>query len=199
MGTIYAQSTLGIVFIAAYWAVFVASQLPSKKGFVLMAVSIFLVAGFIYYLTTRLSGSRVYQLLTTMFDEGVMGIEDDASVEVRYNSLWRAITGAFENYLIPLGFRGRVGSAYGGFLCETGIVAIPFLFTLSYIISMSFKSQPIRIIYFIVFTVLMFNNTQLGNPLLLIVVAANAFLGQQEYETQINQNRWRELVLFISG
>lgn len=175
MGTVYAQSTLGIIFIAVFWLFLVLDQLPYRRGFIMLAVTVGLVAVFLYFLSTRLSGSRVYQLFMTMINEGAFGIEDDASVVVRYNSLWGAIVGAFNNYLVPIGFQGRVGSAYGGFLCEVGIFAVPYLICLSYIISLSFKMRVVRLLYFIVFTILMFNNTQMGNPLLMMVVTINVF------------------------
>lgn len=175
MGTVYAQSTLGIIFIAVFWLFLVLDQLPYRRGFIMLAVTVGLVAVFLYLLTTRLSGSRVYQLFMTMINEGAFGIEDDASVVVRYNTLWGAIAGAFNNYLVPIGFRGRVGSAYGGFLCEVGIFAIPYLICLSYVISLSFKTKVVRFFYFFAFTLLLFNNTQMGNPLLMLVIALVVF------------------------
>ena len=107
-------------------------------------------------------------------NEGTMGVEDDSSVNARYNSIFDAIQDAFGNYLMPIGFRGRVGSAYGGFLCELGLFAIPLLYSISKLVSFSFSKMLTRILFFIAFTILMFNNTQLGNPLLLFVVATNA-------------------------
>ena len=36
-----------------------------------------------------------------------------------------------------------------------------------------------RVLFFIVFTILMFNNTQLGNPLLLFVIVSNCCFSMQ--------------------
>lgn len=191
MGCIYAQSSLGIIFIAFFWVFEVLDQLPRKKGIWMLSVTVIIIFVFMYYLMTHLSGTRVYQLLISFISEGTGGLEDDASVEIRYNTLYGAIEEAFSNYLVPIGFRGRIGSAYGGFLCELGFFALPFLVSLSYMMSLTFHSRAIRFMYFFAFTMLMLNNTQMGNPLLLLVVATNAYY----YEQTVN----RATLLFKKG
>ncbi len=62
---------------------------------------------------------------------------------------------------------------YGGFLCELGLFSLPILFSISLAMSKTFKKKGSKILYFIVITILLFNNTQIGNSLLLIVLAMN--------------------------
>ena len=174
MGVLFAQSSLGIIFIVAYWSFFLIDNISSKKGSLIVIVTIFMVFGFLFLLNTVLIDTRVNTIITGFMNEGTMGVEDDSSVNARYNSIFDAIQDAFGNYLMPIGFRGRVGSAYGGFLCELGLFAIPLLYSISKLVSFSFSKMLTRILFFIAFTILMFNNTQLGNPLLLFVVATNA-------------------------
>jgi len=78
-----------------------------------------------------------------------------------------------DNYFLPLGYTRRIGSGYGGFLCELGFFALPVLWCISLVMSWTFKKRVSRVLYFVVVTILLFNNTQLGNPLLLLVLGVN--------------------------
>lgn len=179
MGVIFAQSSLGIIFIVAYWLFFLIDNIRSKKGLLIVIVTIFMAFVFLFLVNTVLTGTRMNTIISGFMNEGAMGIEDDASINTRYNSIFAAIQDAFGNYLMPNGFRGRIGSAYGGFLCELGLFAIPLLFSISKLVSFSFSKMLTRVLFFIVFTILMFNNTQLGNPLLLFVIVSNCCFSMQ--------------------
>ena len=175
MGVVFAQSSLGILFIAVYWFFYLLDNINTRRGWVILIISIVMVIGFIYLLETKLQDTRVYAILTGFFGSGVEGVGDDSSAITRYNSIGDAIADAFGNYLIPLGFRERIGSAYGGFMCEIGLFAIPLLYSISKIVSYSYSRVFVRCLFFISFTILMFNNTQVGNPLLLFVLTSNSF------------------------
>lgn len=175
MGTVFAQSTLGIIFIASYWLFYLLDNVRGRMGVSLTIVSFVLVAGFVYLLENRFAGTRMESLLSTFSDEGFSGIEEDESAMVRYNSILDAISGAFDDFLIPMGFERRIGSAYGGLLCELGFLSLPFLFVASRSVALSFSRKAVRFLFFFVFSVLMFNNTQIGNPVLLLVITANTF------------------------
>ena len=54
-----------------------------------------------------------------------------------------------------------------------GFFALPILYCISWTMSLTFKKRVSQILYFVVVTVLLFNNTQIGNPLLLVVLAIN--------------------------
>ena len=188
MGVLFAQSSLGIVFIGVYWLFFLMDNMRSRKGWIILIISIAMFFGFIFLLETRFTNTRMSTILTGFINEGIAGVEDDSSIDTRYNSIVDAMQDAFGNYLIPIGFRERIGSAYGGFLCEIGIFAVPLLFCISRFASFTFSRAFVRVLFFIAFTVLMFNNTQLGNPLLLFAIVSNCCFSIPIGYTQIEYN-----------
>lgn len=189
MGVLFAQSSLGIVFIGVYWLFYLMDNMRSRRGWIILIASIAMLFGFIFLLETKFANTRMSAILTGFINEGVVGVEDDSSIDTRYNSIVDAMQDAFGNYLIPIGFRERIGSAYGGFLCELGIFAVPLLFCISRFASFTFSRAIVRFLFFMAFTVLMFNNTQLGNPLLLFAIVSNCCFSMQmddlETETEM--------------
>lgn len=187
MGVLFAQSSLGIVFIGVYWLFYLMDNMRSRRGWIILIVSIAMLFGFIVLLETRFANTRMSAILTGFMNEGVGGVEDDSSIDTRYNSIVDAMQDAFGNFLIPIGFKSRIGSAYGGFLCELGIFAVPLLFCISRFASFTFSRAIVRFLFFMAFTVLMFNNTRLGNPLLLFAIVSNCCFSMQmdDLETEM--------------
>jgi len=189
MGVLFAQSSLGIIFIGVYWLFYLIDNISTRKGWIILIVSIAAFIGFVFLLETVFVNTRMSSLITSFMNEGVTGVEEDSSVDSRYNSITDAMQDAFGNFLIPIGFKGRIGSAYGGFLCELGIFAVPLLFCISRFASFTFSRAIVRFLFFMAFTVLMFNNTQLGNPLLLFAIVSNCCFSMQmddlETETEM--------------
>jgi hypothetical protein len=186
MGVLFAQSSLGIVFIGVYWLFFLMDNMKSRRGWIILIASIIMLFGFVFLLETKFANTRMSAILTSFINEGVVGVEDDSSIDTRYNSIIDAMQDAFGNYLIPIGFRERIGSAYGGFLCELGLFAVPLLFCISRFASFTFSRVFIRVLFFMAFTVLMFNNTQVGNPLLLFAIVSNSCFSISTEDTEID-------------
>ncbi len=172
-GILYAQSTIGIIFIAGFYVVFLLDRTNSKKGLYVWTASIVTLVGFGYYLSTRLSESRLNQMIKAFLEGGMDSILTDGSASIRFYAIGRALDNAASNMLMPNGFGARIGSAYGGLLVEIGIFAIPAIILISYGLSLTFEKKKSRVVYFIVVTLLLLNNTQIGNPLLLLVVGLN--------------------------
>lgn len=175
MGTLYAQSAIGVLFIAGYYMVYLMDALNSKRGVAVWAISIIAAVSFFILLATKLSDSRLSQMISSLFRDGISGVLSDESAAVRFNAIAGALNSAFKNILIPSGFNSRIGSGYGGLLVELGVLAIPIMVMISFWMSKTFKRLSSQIIYFIIITVLLFNNTQMGNPLLLLVIGINSF------------------------
>ncbi len=175
MGVVYAQSIMGVLFIGAFAIVYLFDKTNTKKGYWAWAGAIIALVGFYIVLNRFFVGTRLYQLISIFLQDGVSGILVDASAESRYNTYFGAIKDSWDSYLLPMGFSRRIGSGYGGFLCELGFLALPILIGISFTMSQTFKKNSSRIIYFFIITILLFNNTQLGNPLLLIVIAINLY------------------------
>lgn len=175
MGTLYAQSAIGVLFIAGYYMVYLMDVINSKKGVAIWTGSIIAAISFFILLNTKLSGTRLNQMIGSLFTDGISGVLSDASAGVRFNAIKGALNRAFKNMLIPNGFNSRIGSGYGGLLVELGVLAIPIMTMISIWMSKTFKRLFSQIIYFIVITLLLFNNTQMGNPLLLLVIGINSF------------------------
>lgn len=173
MGSVYAQSTMGILFLAGYYSVFLLDEIKSKKGIYIWFGSMMAAFGFWHYLNTRLVNSRLYVMVDAFKNGGVNTVLEDGSANVRLGSIENALQIVKENRLFPNGFGNRIGSAYGGLLVELGLFAIPAILLISYTMSLTFDKRISRIIYFIVITVLLLNNTQIGNPLLLMVIGMN--------------------------
>lgn len=175
MGVLYAQSTTGIVFIAGYIAVYLFDMIDSKRGLYIWIFAILVLAIFAVYLNTRLVNSRLYHMISDFFNGGIDSILSDQSASVRYNAIGRALTSSATHRFLPSGFGSRIGSAYGGLLVELGLFAVPAMILISFGLSLTFEKARSRVLYFIVVTLLLLNNTQIGNPLLLMVVGTNLF------------------------
>jgi hypothetical protein len=171
MGVLYAQSTMGILFIAAFFLTFLLDIINTWRGIGIWIASIVGIGVFFVLLNTVLAESRLHDLLYTFLEGGSNAIiSGDASAEARFNSILNALGASLDNFLMPLGYTMRIGSGYGGFLCELGLFAIPVIVSISYAMSLTFNKKTSKVLYFLLVTVLMFNNTQVGNPLLLFVV-----------------------------
>lgn len=178
MGTLYAQSAMGVLFIAGYYVVYLVDVINSKKGIIIWIVSIIAAVSFFVLLNTRLSNSRLSQMVGALFSDGISGVLSDASAGVRWNAIKGALDRAWKNGLLPNGFNSRIGSGYGGLLVELGVLAIPIMTMISFRMSKTFKKLSSQMVYFVVVTILLFNNTQMGNPLLLLVVGINSFYNE---------------------
>ena len=71
---------------------------------------------------------------------------------------------------------------------ELGIFAVPAILLISYSLSLTFDKVRSRVAYFIVVTLLLLNNTQIGNPLLLMVVGLNLYCLANEKRARRTEN-----------
>jgi hypothetical protein len=180
MGVLYAQSAMGIIFIAAFLAVYLVDALNTRVGKYIWTVAVVGVIAFFIILNTVLVDTRIYELYNKLVSGGSDGLLSDNSASIRFNAVIRAITNAFDNYLMPMGYGERIGSGYGGFLCELGLFSLPILASISAVIAKTFEKKFSRVAYFILVTALLLNNTQIGNPLLLFVLGMNVALPKKE-------------------
>lgn len=180
MGVVYAQSAMGIVFILAYMIIYLLEYSNTLKGFLLFVLFCVAIVAFLIIINTFLKDSRIYQLVNAFFETGLEGVLADESATTRSDAISHALQDAYENNFIPLGYSRRIGSGYGGFLCELGVFAFPIIISVSYYMSISFKKSICKILYFVIFTLLMLNNTQVGNPLLLFVIGTNLYFRRTE-------------------
>lgn len=175
MGIVYAQSLMGVMFMGLFLLAWLLEAVNSQRGLAVWLGLVAAVVIFILLLNTVLADSRLAELIETFMQEGVDGVMDDASAGARYGSFVDALADSFGNYLLPLGYKRRIGSGYGGFLCELGFFALPVLWCISRTMAHTFQKKASRVLYFILVTFLLFNNTQIGNPMLLFVLASNLF------------------------
>lgn len=176
MGVVFAQSTMGIIFIVVFWVAYLFENITSKKGVILfITIALGLSAGYTY-LSNNDSDLRVFKLVNTFFEEGFTAIyEDDESTNTRMNSIEQSLESFNGANFLPQGYGTRIGSGYGGFLCELGLFAIIELLVISYGFSLQFTKTRSRILYFVLVSALLFSNTQIGNPQLLFVLGMNYF------------------------
>jgi len=176
MGIFCAQSAMGIVFIAGYFLVYLFDIINNRKGFIVWVVAILGVVVFVYVLNNYLADTRLHQLYQRFVEDGLAGLVEDKSTGTRVNSITNALSITVANYLMPVGFTTRIGSGFGGFLVELGIFAVPILICISLGMAYTFRKIRSRIFYFVVITILLLNNTQLGNPLLMMVIGTNLWM-----------------------
>lgn len=186
MGTLYAQSATGMMFLVGYFVVYLFDVINSKKGVWLWGASAVAGGVFVYLLNTRLSNTRLSQMITLFLNGGVEEILSDASASVRFHAIGKALSTAFGNMLIPGGFDSRIGSGYGGLLIELGFFAIPVMYMISSNMGKTFEKTRSRVAYTIVISLLLLNNTQMGNPLLLLVIGVNIFAQAAPKESHIS-------------
>lgn len=175
MGILYAQSATGVIFIAGYYVVFLFDMINNKKGLYAWTASIIALVVFFSYLNTKLANTRLNQMLDAFFNGGIDSVLSDGSASIRFNAISKALTQAAGNLFLPNGFGSRIGSAYGGLLVELGFFAVPAILFISYGFCLTFQKLRSRILYYLVVTVLLLNNTQIGNPLLLMVIGMNIY------------------------
>ena len=173
MGVVYAQSMMGILFIMAFVMIYLLDIVNTKRGQCIWFGAAIAAVIFLVLLNTVLVKTRLHQLFELFLKEGFAGVLGDVSAGNRYNALIGAITDSFGNFLLPLGYTKRIGSGYGGFLCELGFFALPILYYISRVLSLTFRNRICQILYFIIVSILLFNNTQIGNPLLLVTLTVN--------------------------
>ena len=191
MGILYAQSAMGVLFIAGFLAVFLLEVAEGWKGVAVWIAAVIAVIVFLILLETVLANTRMSHIYHDFMDGGVDELSEDVSAGNRMDSITNALSDAFNNFLLPLGFQSRIGSGYGGFLCELGFFSIPIMIWISCGMSLAFQKKHCRFLYFIVVTILLFNNTQIGNPMMLFVIGSNiAMTEKQEWlphePTQVN-------------
>ncbi len=173
MGIVYAQSAMGIIFIGAYIFMQLVEVTNTRKGLYLWLGALGAAIVFIILLNTVMVGTRMHEIFKTFMKGGVDALLKDDSAENRFDALAGAFLDPLKNYFMPMGYTTRIGSGYGGFLCELGLFAFPILIIISRVMSTTFRRTVTRVLYFMVITFLLFNNTQVGNPLLLFVIGAN--------------------------
>lgn len=183
MGVVLAQSAMGIIFIATFWVMLVFDRCHASATIFFGSISILLVVVFFVWASSSDSSSRIASIASIFMEDGFEGLyQQDESIRNRFNSIARALSSSFDNYLFPLGMGDRIGSGYGGILCELGIFAIVEMVAVSLGIALQFKKQWVRVLYFVAITVLLFSNTQIGNPQLLLVVGVNYALAPHRLE-----------------
>ena len=183
-GLVCAQSAMGIIFIVPFIAVYLIDTNKKFFGVPLWCFALGIVAVFVIFLTTVLAGTRLHNLFMKVVTGGIGGLLEDPSVKIRLRAITRALNNAFSNFLLPMGYTRRIGSGVGGFICELGFFALPVIFAVGWAMSYTFRKRISRIIYFALSIILLLNNTQMGNPLLLIVLGVNlAFPDRPEIHT----------------
>lgn len=186
-GVVFAQSTMGIVFIAAFYAIYLLEHINTPNGYRIWGISIVSVIVFVLVIDRYFAGTRVARLFQSFFKYGISRTTElDASAHTRWLSITKSIGASAKKFFLPMGYGSRIGSGVGGFLCELGLFSFPILFSIFYIMAKTFRKKCVRFIYFFVIIALLCNNTQLGNPLLLFVMGLNM------YDTIERQERLEE-------
>lgn len=181
MGLFLAQSAMGAVFIAAFWVVFLLDMLDLQKGLIIIAGSVVAIIIVYWIMRTYIPDSRIFILLDEFINEGFAGLyESDKSTATRTNSIVNAIRDAFNNYLLPQGYGERIGSGFGGLLNELGIFALAEIGVISAGIASICKTMRAKVVYLILIIILLFSNTNIGNPQLLMVVGYNLYYTKSE-------------------
>lgn len=184
MAVAFAQSSLGVLFVACFWVGYLAEHIKSQKGVLVFVFGIIFVSVGIYLLSKYGSDTRLYSILNLFQEGGTENlINNDESTMNRVNAIVNAVKTSAENYFLPIGYNSRIGSGYGGFLCEMGIFAFVEIICLSYCICILFKNKFAKCVYFILVTFLLFQNVQIGNPQLLMIAGYNL------YFKKINERR----------
>ena len=176
MGTIYAQSMMGMIFIFAFFIVYIINNLNSIKGIlVCMILIVFMIVGY-YLLYKYATDIRLFQILDTLFNQGIIDLyNEDMSTQNRWNAIINSLDSSINNFLLPQGYGDRIGSGYGGLLTELGWFGLIEIIVISWGMSLQYRKKFIRIIYFAVISILLFSNTQIGNPQLLFVLGINIY------------------------
>lgn len=186
MGVVLAQSAVGIVFIAAFWFAFLFEELDIRKGlFILIGLVVVAVLGYII-LSKFGNGTRLFVLLNTFLNSGLGDLyANDESFRNRMNAVVRALSSSTDAYFLPQGFGNRIGSGYGGILCEIGFFSLIQMVVVSLGMARTFSRRPAQIVFFVMVTLLLFSNTQIGNPQLLLVVGLNYGFYRRSHEPSV--------------
>ena len=174
MAVLFAQSSLGVIFVLGFWLFYIVDTIRTRKG---VLVLLLVLGGFALALTLIEkygAETRLYRIFQLFKDGGVEGVVDsDVSAGVRMNSIVNALKEFLANLFLPAGYQTRIGSGYGGLLCELGLFAFLEIFVISYGVSLTFKTKFAKLLCFVLFTFFMFQNVQIGNPQILMIVGIN--------------------------
>ena len=201
MGVVLAQSAVGIVFIAAFWFAFMFEELNFRRGFLIFACLV--AAGVLgyFFLSKFGSGTRLFALINTFLSSGLGDLyANDESFRNRMNAVARALNSSVDAYFLPQGFGSRIGSGYGGILCEIGFFSVIQMVVVSLGMARTFSKRSAQVVFFIAITLLLFSNTQIGNPQLLLVVGLNYGFYHQSCKANASQeSKVRSLFLRTRG
>ena len=180
MGIFYAQSIIGIIFIASFYIIFLIDSTTTSHGLKLWVFTILLVFIGAYIFRNFMNTTRIYDIVQNAINNGINSILLDESASNRLDSIINAFREFAKNNFLPYGFDHRIGSAIGGVLVELGVFGIPAIIYLAKSLGMTFKRKLSFILYFIIVILLFLNNTQIGNPLLLFVIGVNIWDNQKK-------------------
>lgn len=187
MGVLFAQSAMGIIFLIVYSVGILIDKLDTIKGILILVVTVIAISVAVAFFVKFGHGSRLYYLLELFLSDGSRGLQSDESVAARLESITYSLQLAKAHVFLPQGFSERVGSLYGGILCELGVLGIPLIGVLTYGMAMLYKKKESQLIYFCLILLLFFSNSQLAHPTMWMVVAINYSMKNEEKDKEYDQ------------
>lgn len=160
MAIFFAQSTLGVIFVVSYIALYVLDSKDTKL--IIFALFAFFVV--LYYFITKDGGSRLSFFINEFLSSDISTISDDESTTVRINSITNSWQAATNNLYVPQGFSKRYGSLIGDFILSWGFICVPYLFFILKCLGSTYSYKSIRILSYILFFLLLNSNLQISNP-----------------------------------
>ncbi len=189
MGVFLAQSSMGILCIAAYIGILFLKR-ANKISSICMIGSIIVigVVSVYYVIQNYMIGTRVYYLLNTfLFNRSVFWA--DESVRQRLNDIIIPMRSVIQNNFLPHGFGGRIMSGYGATLYEIGFVGIAIIIIIAISIGYLGKSKISKILNPIIVTIIMFAAIQLAHPMLGFIVGYGWYKNRQDKKIKILDKR----------
>ena len=141
-GVFFAQSFVGILFIASFFLQEYFDIVQNYKKILYLIIGILVVVITINFIINENPDSRLASLLNVMDKEGIVGLSQDESGQVRIYSIQEAFDSVSQHFLLPQGFGGgRVGCAWGSLLVEIGFFGIWYMVILLKIFSRNYHRK----------------------------------------------------------
>lgn len=175
MSLLFAKSFTGIFFILICCFLLAIDRINIKNiPFKWVIAAIFIIPTLIYFATIYFKSTRMGKLVSMIFSNQALFIEDESSA-VRFRAITDALHTSYESVFMPIGFTSRVGSMFGGILQELGIFGIVLMCLMAYILASYSKKVSVKYIAFVSWMILLFTNMQLANPTLAFIMAIGIY------------------------
>lgn len=164
---VFAQSSVTLVYLAAYIGMYIVNELVRCKRYALLKAVVLFGGGIgslVLIAKVARQGSRIQVLAQSLFTQPDKLLKD-GSITLRLNAITYSIQEFIANYGMPHGMSQKIMSGIGTVLYEFGIFGIILIVLIAAVIWMGYPRDE-RITYTFGFLIMMFSSIPFSSPII---------------------------------